>query len=205
MRHEVTNLQRASRLGWRHQYRLGDNLVADITQPHGPARLQTQGFEALQKVFVGVQFGRCFITTLAQVARLDNEHRHRHIDAGHRDAVEAILGVAGRKQLAGLAARRIEKCQLNRRCAARYAIDDGIAFIADFAARGVHFRRDEGARVEIADPHAGGVAACLDQALLDGKRPDRAKHVAAIRRGIHPALGNHDLHEQVIHIGIRVQ
>ncbi|MNE59054.1 hypothetical protein D3C80_1541260 [compost metagenome] len=43
------------------------------------------------------------------------------------------------------------------------------------------------------------------QPLFDGKRADRTQHVAAVGRGVDASLGDHDLHEQVIDVGVRVQ
>ncbi|MNT35325.1 hypothetical protein D3C72_1713490 [compost metagenome] len=136
---------------------------------------------------------------------LDDHHRHGHVDAGHRHPVEHIQGVAGGEKLAGLAAGRIEEGQLHRGRAARHAIDDRVALVADFAVGRQHVGGDEGASVEVANAHPGGVAGCLDQALLDSKRADGAEHVAAVGRRVDPTLGHHDLDEQVIDVRLGMQ
>ncbi|MNR39742.1 hypothetical protein D3C85_1579740 [compost metagenome] len=41
--------------------------------------------------------------------------------------------------------------------------------------------------------------------MLDGERANGAQHVAAVGRGIDPALGDHDLHEQVVDVGVGMQ
>ena len=94
---------------------------------------------------------------------------------------------------------------MHRGGSARYAIDRRPAFIAHDAAGGLHQRVDEGAGVEVADAHQGLAVLALDQALLDGERAHGAQHVAAVRSSIDPALGNHDLNEQVVDIGVGMQ
>jgi hypothetical protein len=130
---------------------------------------------------------------------------HGHVDAGDFDTVEQVAHPAGGQQAAGLGTGGIEEGQLDRRSAAGYAIDGGIAVVAHAAARGHHVGIDEGIGVEVADAHPGHRRARVHQPVLDGEGTDGAEHVAAVGRGVDPALGHHDLHEQVVDIGVRVR
>ncbi|MNE30420.1 hypothetical protein D3C80_1239330 [compost metagenome] len=205
VRHEIANLQRAvvARLG--HQHWLGDDHATDVAQAHGLSGLQPQRFQAFEQRAVGVQLSRGFRAADTQLAGLHHHHRHGHVDAGHRHAINHVLGLARGEQLAGLAADRVEEGQVHRGGSARHPIDRRTAFVAHDTAGRFDQRIDEGASVEVTDAHQGLAFLAFYQPLFDGEWPNRTQHVAAVGGRIDPALCDHHLHEQVVDVGVGVQ
>ncbi|MNC31880.1 hypothetical protein D3C75_802160 [compost metagenome] len=167
--------------------------------------MQSQGLQATQELFVGIQFSRTFIAALTQLASFDDHHRHRHVDAGHWNTVDQILRLPSREKLAGLAARSIQEGELHRSSGTRHTIDGGVTFIADLPTGRLYLGVHKSARVEVANTHTCQVFGGFYQPLLDGERANGAKHVAAIRRGVDSTLGDHDLNEQIVDIRLRMQ
>ncbi len=105
--------------------------MGDILETHPLAGFDANGFEALHEGAVGVEFGRRFIAGLAEVAGANDHQRHRRVDAGYVDALDAIRRSARRKELAGLGAGRIGEGEMDRRGGAGNAIDSGVALVGD--------------------------------------------------------------------------
>jgi hypothetical protein len=81
-----------------------------------------------------------------------------------------------------------------------HAVDRGVAFVCDFAARRLYDGLDQLAGVAIQDPQRGFRECCANEASFDRERPDRSEHISAIRRGIHSVASDRNLGEQVFDV-----
>ena len=130
-----------------------------------------------------------------------NDHRHRHIHAGHGDTADFIGQIACRKKRAGRGSGNIHEIEFHRRRRARNAINGGLAIIMDGTVRCLNTRHNPRAGIHGPDPHLGNRAGRLDQPHFQRRRTDTGKDVAACRLEIDKLVLDTDLREEIVDIG----
>ncbi len=130
----------------------------------------------------------------------DHDHRIDEVDARDGDAVDQVDGVAGRQQAPGLAARRVEEAQRDRRRGAGHAVQFVVALVGDATAGRLHAGFDDPLAVEVEDPDDGERIAGRDQTPLDRERRHAGQHVAADGRDVDEVAADRDLRKQVLDV-----
>ena len=189
----------------RQQADLGHDQLRHVAEAHAAAGLAPDLLDTGEQRGVGVDLFRRFIAAQADIGCGEQHHRHGVVDQRHWYAGDHVARGAGRQQLAGLPALRVEEGELDRRAGAGDAVDRGGAVIGDAAVRRLDDRVDQAARVAVVDADRGFAGLRRNQTGLDGERADAGQHVAAVGAGIDLRRIDRDLREQVIDVGLRMR
>ena len=182
--------------------RTGLGMTRSATSPR-PMRAPASRRIASSRVMnasVSVEIRGRLMAGLAEILGAQQDHRHRHVDAGDLEPFDSVAHLSRGQQAAGLGAGGIEETQADRGSGAGNAVDCGVALIGDRSAGRLNDGLDQLAGIDVvdADPRLGRAGG--HQPGLDRKRPDAGQHVAAVGRGVDPAVAHAGLGEQIVDV-----
>ena len=177
---------------------LGDDGVGDVAEPHQQCGLAAQRFQPTEKIGIGIEFVLRLMAALAEARRRHEDHRHRQIDAGDRDAPNRVARLSGRQKAPGLGAGDVAKAELDGRGRTGHAVDHRVAVVANLAAGRLNDGFDQGAGIDVVNAHHRFAILRRHEAALDGEGRNAGQDISAGRRRIDDGVLHADLGEQIV-------